>query len=80
MLGPIAGFNEAAPLRKRKGYPRRSPARPAPSFNEAAPLRKRKVLGGDWPSRQDPASMRPLPYGSGKAEFPGRIEAVELLQ
>ena len=61
------GFNEAAPLRKRKGaLGQPQGVRRPPGFNEAAPLRKRKVRNALTRSVETSASMRPLPYGSGK--------------
>ena len=64
---PRKCFNEAAPLRKRKGIGESRGGVPRPCFNEAAPLRKRKVLGTyDVITVGTEASMRPLPYGSGK--------------
>ena len=62
------GFNEAAPLRKRKGaLGQPQGVRRPPGFNEAAPLRKRKVRNALTRSVETSASMRPLPYGSGKS-------------
>ena len=69
-FGDVRSFNEAAPLRKRKGRVSRLTWRTVRRFNEAAPLRKRKAR---WPLLRwlfgNAASMRPLPYGSGKVSW-----------
>ena len=75
----FSSFNEAAPLRKRKGGWQRPWARNFPAgFNEAAPLRKRKAGSTARAQNRDSvASMRPLPYGSGKCGRPPLTPAWE---
>ena len=69
LLHALAGFNGAAPFRKRKeGGSKVGKSIYTTCFNGAAPFRKRKgIVAQARDSRSSLASMGPLPFGSGRS-------------